>query len=130
MLDWMQDNDLRRRVQTGLNKGDARNALARALFFNRLGELRDRTWENQTYRASGLNLLTAAIVLWNTVYLEKAVGRLQAEGRYPPDDLLAHVSPLAWEHIILTGEYNWNSAVATSMQSLRPLRENLYAEAA
>ena len=38
------------------------------LSFNRLGELRDRSFENQRYRASGLNLVVAAIVLWNTVY--------------------------------------------------------------
>ncbi|MEJ9960919.1 Tn3 family transposase, partial [Escherichia coli] len=29
-------------------------------------------FEQQRYRASGLNLVTAAIVLWNTVYLERA----------------------------------------------------------
>nr|ART36135.1 B176 [uncultured bacterium] len=46
MLDWLQDIDLRRRTQAGLNKGEARNALARALFFNQLGELRDRRFEN------------------------------------------------------------------------------------
>ena len=34
MLDWLRDIDLRRRTQAGLNKGEARNALARALFFN------------------------------------------------------------------------------------------------
>jgi TnpA family transposase len=130
MLDWMQDSDLRRRVQNGLNKGEARNALARALFFNQLGELRDRTRENQDGRASGLNLLTAAIVLWNTVYLGKAIEQLRAGGIRPADELVAHVSPLAWEHIILTGEYSWNSTVKTSMQALRPLRENVYADAA
>ncbi len=27
--------------------------------------------ENQSYRASGLNLVVAIIVLWNTVYLER-----------------------------------------------------------
>ena len=64
-LDWLQDIELRRRVQIGLNKGEAKNALARAVFFNRLGELRDRSFENQRYRASGLNLVVAAIVLWN-----------------------------------------------------------------
>jgi len=51
---------------------EARNALARAVFFNRQGELRDRTFENQRYRASGLNLVVLAIILWNTVYLERA----------------------------------------------------------
>ena len=30
-------------------------------------------FEAQRYRASGLNLVTAAIVLWNTVYLERTV---------------------------------------------------------
>jgi TnpA family transposase len=33
------------------------------LFFNRLGEIRDRSYENQRHRASGLNLLVAAIIL-------------------------------------------------------------------
>ncbi len=42
-LDWMQNPKLRRRVQTGLNKRAARNALTRAVFFNPLGKLRDRS---------------------------------------------------------------------------------------
>jgi hypothetical protein len=29
--------------------------------------IRDRSFENQRHRASGLNLLVAAITLWNTV---------------------------------------------------------------
>ena len=62
-LDWLQNVELRRRVNAGLNKGEARNAFARAVFFNRLGEMRDRSFENQQYRASGLNMFTAAIVL-------------------------------------------------------------------
>lgn len=72
MLEWIQSPELRRRVQVGLNKGEARNALASDVFFNQLGEIRDRSFEQQHYRASGLNLVTAAIVLWNTVYLENS----------------------------------------------------------
>ena len=49
----------------GLNKGEARNALATAVFFKRLGEIRDRSFENQQYRASGLNLVVAAITLYH-----------------------------------------------------------------
>ncbi len=47
MLNWLRDADLRRRTKAGLNRGEARNALARAVFFCRLGDLRDRTFENQ-----------------------------------------------------------------------------------
>ncbi len=43
ILDWLQSVELRRRVHAGLNKGEARNSLARAVFFNRLGEIRDRS---------------------------------------------------------------------------------------
>jgi hypothetical protein len=98
---------LRRRIHIGLNKGEARNALARAVFFNRLGELRNRTLENQQHRASGLNLVVAAIVLWNTVYLERAIQALRKQGQMVPEALLVHLSPLKWEHINLTGDYHW-----------------------
>jgi hypothetical protein len=76
LLDWLQDPDLRRKVTAGLNKGEARHTLAGAVFFNRLGEIRDRSFEQQRYRASGLNLLTAAIVLWNSVYLDRTITTL------------------------------------------------------
>lgn len=72
-LQWLSDPDLRQRSHAGLNKGEASNSLRRAIFFHRQGEIRDRTFENQSSRASGLSLITAAIVHWNTVYLERAI---------------------------------------------------------
>jgi len=107
MLDWYTDPDLRRRVTVGLNKGEARNSLARAVFFNRLGEIRNRSIESQKQQASGLNLVTAAIILWNTVYIEKAVNHLKAQGENINEELLKHLSPLGWSHIHLTGDYVW-----------------------
>ena len=122
-LEWLQSPELRRRVQVGLNKGEAKNALARAVFFNRLGELRDRTFENQRYRASGLNLVVAAIVLWNTVYLERAIKGLREAGQLVKDSLLTHLSPLGWEHINLTGDYVWHANKRVAKGGFRPLRK-------
>lgn len=68
-LECLQSPELRRRATAGLNKGEAKHTLKRAVFFNRLGEVGDRSYEDQFYRASRLNLVIAAIVLWNTVYL-------------------------------------------------------------
>jgi TnpA family transposase len=121
-LDWMQNVDLRRRVQIGLNKGEAKNSLARAVFMNRLGEIRDRSFENQRYRASGLNLVVSAIVLWNTVYLERAVQSLRDTGKSVDDRLLPHLSPLGWEHINLTGDYIWQQSRHVEQGKFRPLR--------
>lgn len=49
-LDWLQDTELRRRSNAGLNKGETEHSLKRAVFFHRLGEVRDRTLENQRRR--------------------------------------------------------------------------------
>lgn len=120
-LQWLSDPDLRQRSHAGLNKGEASNSLRRAVFFHRQGEIRDRTFENQSFRASGLSLITAAIVHWNTVYLERAVQHLKAQGVSIPDDLLPHVAPLGWEHIALTGDYVWAGTEPAS--NFRPLND-------
>jgi len=120
-LDWISDPALRRRTNAGLNRGEARNALARAMFFHRLGEIRDRTFENQRYRASGLNLAVAAVILWNTIYLGRAVDELRSRGEDISDDLLAHVAPLGWEHIAFNGDYVWPTEPLQN--AFRPLRE-------
>ena len=117
MLNWLRDINLRRRTQGGLNKGEARNALARAIFFCRLGEMRDRTFENQAYRASGLNLLVAAVIMWNTQYLQLAAAEL---GVGP--EMMGHVAPLGWEHLSLTGDYAWDAEGQLTPGELRPLR--------
>jgi TnpA family transposase len=122
-LDWISEPELRRETGQELNKGEARNSLARAVFIHRLGEIRDRTYENQQHRASGLNLLVTAIILWNTRYLERAVAALR-QTEDVADHLLAHLSPLGWEHVNLTGDYVWGaqSSVSENSDGLRPLR--------
>ena len=121
-LDWMQSIEQRRRVQIGLNKGEARNSLARAVFLNRLGEIRDRRFENQRYRAGGLNLVVAAITLWNTICLERAIHAMREAGKEIDEDLLSHLSPLGWEHINLIGDYSWRQNKLVEQGKFRRLR--------
>ena len=54
--------------------------------------------------------MIAAIVYWNTVYMERTVQHLRSTGIPAPDPLLTHVAPLGWEHISLTGDYLWEQA--------------------
>ena len=107
IIEWILDTDMQRRAQIGLNKGEAHHALKNALRIGRQGEIRDRTAEGQHYRIAGLNLLTAIIIYWNTVHLGQAVAERRNEGLDVPPELLAHISPLGWAHILLTGEYVW-----------------------
>ena len=83
--------------------------------------MRDRSYEDRTHRASGPDVLCAAIALWNTVCVERAVEEPRNRGIKTTDEHLKHLSPLGWEHMALTGPYRWDLQGA-SVDALRPLR--------
>lgn len=116
---WVQDLELRRWVTVGLSRGELRNSLARALHFYRLGEGRDRSLEAKLNKASGLNLIIAAIALWNTAYLSAIIDDFKAEGWEITDEQLSYLSPLGWGHINLTGDYTWDLSRRTRLEHLR-----------
>jgi hypothetical protein len=59
------------------------------------GRIIDRSHEAQQYRASGLNLVIAAIVYWNTIYMDAAAQHLRSAAVPVPDGLLARPPRLA-----------------------------------
>lgn len=121
ILDYISSEELRRKIQKGLNKGEAMNGLARAIFFGKQGELRERTMQNQLQKASALNLIINAINIWNTLYLEKAISYKESIGEYIDYNLISHISPLGWEHINMLGEYTFNLNELESTELYRPL---------
>jgi len=68
------------------------------------------------------NLVVAAIILWNTVYLERAIGALRQQGRQVDEGLLKHVAPVHCNHINLTGDYSWRQNKHVEKGGFRPLR--------
>jgi hypothetical protein len=86
--------------------------------FHRLGRLRDRILESQQHRAGSLNLVVAAIILWNTVYMERAIRDLRSRGVTVPNELLPFLAPLGWH---LTGDYIWREPPRCDEEGFRPL---------
>jgi Tn3 transposase DDE domain len=66
--------------------------------------------------------LTAAIVLGNTIYLERATSALRNHGQGVDDTLLQCLSPLGWAHVNLTGDYLWLSSTKIGAGKFRQLR--------
>ena len=122
VLDYVSNKSLRRRIQKGLNKGEAMNALARAIFFGKHGQFHERAIQDQLQKSSALNILINSITLWNTVYLSKAVEKLKEKESFN-EELLNNISPLAWEHINFVGEYNFCSKTKYDLSNLRPLND-------
>ena len=118
-LDWLESPELRRRCHAGLNKSEQRHYLAQEICTFNQGRIAERGAEAQQFRASGLNLVIAAIVYWNSTYIADAVAHLRALETMN-DELLAHSTPLTWEHIGFSGDFLWEHAAATAARR-RPL---------
>lgn len=122
LLKWIHEAEYRQHVQHELNKGEAKHSLTRALQLQEKGSIQAQSYQNQVNRANGLNLLIALIVYWNTTYIEEIVNYLRMNGEIVEESYLKHVSPLGWEHINITGDYNWSTLTDTEIGQLRPLR--------
>jgi hypothetical protein len=66
------------------------------------------------------------VILWNTTYLQRAVDHLRDQGHHPAPGDLAHLSPLGWEHINLTGDYHWDTLPTLGPDEFRPLRTHAH----
>ena len=122
ILELLLDPQLRHRQERGLNDGEAVNSASRALFVGQRGEFRDRAYQDQVHRASCLHLLVAAIGAWTTPYLADAIVALRAEGEDVPDELIAHLSPIAWEPVNFLGQFTFDPGNARPLDDRRPLR--------
>ena len=105
ILRYIHEEPTRLAIQSQLNRGEARHALARWLFFANRGEFRVADYEEVMSKASCLGLLSNAAVLWNTVQIERVVGRLRTAGAEIDPADLAHVWPLQHARIIPNGTY-------------------------
>jgi hypothetical protein len=64
-------------------------------------------------------LVIAAIVYWNSTYMTDAIAHLRSAGEAVPDELMAHTSPVGWEHIAFSGDFLWDRAAeATNRKAL------------
>jgi TnpA family transposase len=105
LLDYCNDQPFRRRILTQLNRGESRHALARDVCHGHRGELRQRYRQGQEEQLGALGLIVNTIVLYNTIYTQRALDHLAASGVLIEDADIERLSPLGTEHITLTGRY-------------------------
>ncbi|MFJ7272040.1 Tn3 family transposase [Streptomyces sp. NPDC099050] len=84
---------------------EARHRLARKIFFGQRGELRQHYREGMEDQPGALDLALNTVVLWNSLYLDRAAKQLAGDGFPVTDDLLARLSPLQFDHINFLGRY-------------------------
>ena len=122
ILRYLESADYRRRILGQLNKGEALHGLREFLLFANKGTLRRKQEEELQNQAGCLNLVTNAVVTWNTVYMAAVIEQLRAEGRTVSDEDIARLSPARYEHINPYGKYRFEVEEGLSRIRLRPLR--------
>jgi hypothetical protein len=111
----------RRMIGVQLNIGESRHALARRIFFGRHGELRHGYREGMEDQLGALGMALNAVVWWNTLYIDAAANRLQADGVAVSAEIRSRLSPLICDHINFHGRY---PIVRSHHEAaLRPLRD-------
>ena len=123
LLRYLESEDYRRRIKAQLNKGKALHGLREFLLFANKGVLRKKQEEELMNQAGCLNLVTNAVVTWNTVYMVAVIERLRAEGQEVNEEDIARLSPARYEHINPYGKYHFEAEEGLSRSRLRPLRQ-------
>lgn len=120
LLRYTQDTDLRKRINRQLNKGEELHALRRAIFFANEGHIRKRHPEEQTEQALCLNLVTNAVIAYNTLRYQKILTRLKEEGYGLRGRDLVHLSPARHAHINQYGRYHFDPEMQLGGEELIP----------
>ncbi len=123
ILRWYNDQDQRRRIQRQLNKGEALHSLRASISVANRGILRKKDEEGFTQQAGCLNLVTNAVIIWNTVYMAAAIDQLKEEGYVIRESDLASVWPTKQGHINFHGQYRFDVEEARLRKGLRELRK-------
>ena len=123
LLRFIDDEAYRRRILVQLNRGEGRHQLARIVFHGKRGELRQRYREGQEDQLGALGLVVNVIVLWNTIYMDAALGQLRADSYDVRPEDVARLSPLGMKHINMLGRYAFTLPDTVARGELRPLRD-------
>jgi len=122
LLNYIDDEAYRRRILTQRYRGEGRHSLARAICHGNKGEIRQRYREGQEDQLNALGLVTNVIILWNTLYMDRALDHLREQGLDINPEDVSRLSPLGYIHVNMLGRYYFELAEALREGGFRALR--------
>lgn len=123
LLNYIDDKSYRRRILNQLNRGESRHSVARAICHGQRGEIRKRYREGQEDQLGALGLVTNAVVLWNTIYMQEALNHLIQKSFDIREEDEARLSPLIHGHINMLGHFSFTLEENIKKGKLRPLNQ-------
>ena len=113
LLRYMDDQDLRKRIDDQLDKLESTHQFARAVFYGQNGQFRYAGKEEQQVADACKRLVQNVIVCWNCLYLNQQQVQAPPNERQALADAIARMSPVRWQHINLQGEFDFSDEALT-----------------
>ncbi|GAA3977044.1 Tn3 family transposase [Hymenobacter antarcticus] len=113
LLRYMDDQDLRKRIDDQLDKLESTHQFARAVFYGQNGQFRYAGKEEQQLADACKRLVQNVIVCWNCLYLNQQLFQAPPVERQALADAIARMSPVSWQHINLQGEFDFSDEALT-----------------
>jgi TnpA family transposase len=123
LLNYIDDEEYRRRILTQLNRGEGRHSVARIICHGQRGEIRKRYREGQEDQLGALGLVNNAVVLWNTIYMQAALNHMRQQSMEIREEDEARLSPLVHGHLNVLGHFSFILAEQIMEGQLRPLNQ-------
>lgn len=108
LLLYVDSPDLRRRVRVALNRGEGFHQLRRAIANIGGGDFRGKNEMEIIVWNECARLVANAIIYYNAYLLSSILEEKEKLGDKEALELLKRISPIAWQHINLSGMYDFS----------------------
>jgi TnpA family transposase len=108
LLTYIDDVELRQRIEKQLNKIEASNRFSKAVFFGNNAEFIFASQEEQNIANNCKRLIQNAVILWNYLYIDKKLR--DAKSQIQKDEIIDAIknsSIVHWAHINFFGTYDF-----------------------
>jgi TnpA family transposase len=107
LADYFTNEVFRRELRRVLNRGEAVNALKRAIYSGRVNPLQARRGDEMQAVADALSLLANIVMAWNTSRMQAVLDRWSSRRRVVPPDFIGRIAPTRLEGINLRGVFRF-----------------------
>ena len=98
---------LRRELRRVLNRGEAVNALKRAIYTGRVSPAQAKRVDEMQAVADALSLLANIVMAWNTAQMQAVLDRWANRRQVIPPELIGRIAPTRLEGINLRGVFRF-----------------------
>jgi TnpA family transposase len=107
LADYFFNASFRRELRRVLNRGEAVNALKRAIYTGRVAPTQARRADEMQAVADALSLLANIVMAWNTTQMQAVLDRWANRRQVVPPELVGRIAPTRLEGINLRGVFSF-----------------------